>query len=261
MATPNKFAIRDAGEWTFYDIQTNKAIVTLDSIKTAQIDVTGESVYARGGFGSPKLVGFSGNKETKLALSDALFTPEAIAMITGNKLKKEARSIQIDEKIRVVSNKATLKHTPKGAISSVYALLPDGGFGEEYTLGTPATNAKEFSINGKEITFHTSVANDTVLRVYYTVTTSADAKTMTVSSDAFGGTFKAVGKVIVKDAYDGKDYPATLTVYRAKFEDNFSMSLSADGDPAVLDLPIECLVEPVTKEFWNLTFYDDATIA
>lgn len=42
MATPNRFAIRDAGEWTFYDLQTNKAIVTLDTIKTANIEVAGK---------------------------------------------------------------------------------------------------------------------------------------------------------------------------------------------------------------------------
>lgn len=51
MTTPNRFAMRDAGEFTFYNIQTNKAIVTLDTIKSAKMDFTGDTVYARGGFG------------------------------------------------------------------------------------------------------------------------------------------------------------------------------------------------------------------
>lgn len=42
MATPNRFALRDAGEFTFYNLQTGKAIVTLDTIKTANMDFTGK---------------------------------------------------------------------------------------------------------------------------------------------------------------------------------------------------------------------------
>lgn len=209
---------------------------------------------------NPKLVGFNGDKSSKLALQDSLFTPEAISFMTGNMMKKEAKVLATNEKLKITSNKATLKNTPKGAISTVYAILPDGGNGEEFTLGTPATGKKEFSINGKELTFHADVANDTMIRVYYNITTAVDAKTMRVSADAFGGTFKAVGEVLVRDAFDGKDYPAIITVPRAKFEDNFTMALDVAGDPSVLDLPIEMLADPITKDFWNMTFYDGTTV-
>lgn len=259
--TPERFAIRDAGEWTAYEIASNKAIVTLETIKTAQMDFSGETVYSRGGFGNPKLVGFSGNKEGKLALQDALFDAHAIAMITGNELKTAAKDIDVNDKLKVTSSKVTLSKTPKGAISSIYTLNPDGTNGDEFTLGTPATNAKEFSILGKVITFHTSVVNDTNVRVYYTVTTSATAKTMSVTSDAFGGTFKLVGKVLVRDSFDGKDYPAMITIPRAKFEDAFSLGLSVDSDPAVLDLPIEMLKDPIENELWTMTIYRDEDIA
>lgn len=256
----NRFAVRDAGEWSFYDIATNKAIVTLNTIKSANMEFSGETTYARGGYSNPKLVGFSGNKEGKLALQDALFTAESVQMLTGNAFESKAKDIQINEKQVVTSGKLTLSKTPKGAIGTIYAVTADGGNGKEYTLGTPGTNALEYSVNGKEITFHSSVANGTTMRIYYTVTTANDAKTMRVTSDAFGGTFKAIGEILVRDAFDGKDYPAIITIPRAKVEDNWSMNLSPDSDPAVLDLPMEMLKDPVTDELWTMTVYNDADI-
>lgn len=209
---------------------------------------------------NPKLVGFSSNREGKLSLQDALFDSSAIAMMTGNGLTSGAKDIDYKEVKSVLSNKITLSKTPKGAIKSVYKVNPDGTNGTEFTLGTPGTNETEFSVNGKELTFHTTVANGTSIRVYYVVTTASDAKTMKVTSSSFGGTFKIVGNILVRDSYDGKDYPATITIPRGKFEDNFSMSLSVDSDPAVLDLPVEMLKDPVTDELWSMTVYNDADI-
>lgn len=210
---------------------------------------------------NPKLVGFSSNREGSLSIQEALFDNHAIAMLTGNSLKEGAKDIDYKEVKKVTSNKITLSKTPKGAIVSVYKVNHDGTNGEEYTLGTPATNPKEYSVNGKDITFNTAVPNGTSIRVYYVVTTATDAKTMVVSADAFGGTFKVVGNVLVRDSFDGKDYPATITIPRGKFEDNFSLSLSVDSDPATLDLPIEMLKDPVSGELWTMTVYNDEDIA
>ncbi len=41
MATPNRWAIRDAGEATFYNLVTKKAIVTLPTLKTSGVETTG----------------------------------------------------------------------------------------------------------------------------------------------------------------------------------------------------------------------------
>lgn len=51
MSTPNRFAIRDAGNATFFNLQTGKAIVTLNTLKTSGIENSGEVSYVRGGFG------------------------------------------------------------------------------------------------------------------------------------------------------------------------------------------------------------------
>ena len=64
MATPNRFSVRDSGSATFYRLTGDLgAICTLSTLKTSGVETSGETVYARGGFGNPKLVGFSSNRE------------------------------------------------------------------------------------------------------------------------------------------------------------------------------------------------------
>lgn len=260
MATPNRWAIKEAGEATFYNLSTGKAIVTLTTLKTTGVETTGETVYARGGRGNAKLVGFSTNREAKITLQDAIFDNAAIAMLTGNDLVSGTKLVDRHEVRSVTSNKITLSKTPQGAIVSVFKLNADGTNGQEYTLGTPATNATEYSVSGKELTFHTSVTNGTQFRIYYQVNTTSDAKTIKVTSDQFGKNFRVVLDVLVVDEFTKEAFEGQLRIPNAKFEDNFNLSFSADGDPAVLDLNMEILKSPISTDMWELVVYDDSAI-
>lgn len=257
MATPNRWAIREAGEATFYSLTNNKALVTLTTLKTSGVETTGETVYARGGRGNAKLVGFSSNREARITLQDAIFDNNAIAMLTGNQLGRGVKTLDFHEAHAITSNKLTLDKTPKGAIKTVYKINPDGTNGEEYTLGTPTSNAKEFSVSGKDLTFHTTVTNGTQFRIYYMADTDSTATSIKVTSDAFGGTFRVVLDVLVRDEFTKADYAAQLVIPNAKFEDNFNFSFSADGDPAVLDLNMEILKSPISTDMWELVIYDE----
>lgn len=42
MASPNRYAIRDAGEATFYSLEDGRAIVTLTTLKTSGVETSGE---------------------------------------------------------------------------------------------------------------------------------------------------------------------------------------------------------------------------
>jgi hypothetical protein len=46
--TPNRWAVREAAEATFYDIASGNAIVTLQTLKMTEVQTSGETVYARG---------------------------------------------------------------------------------------------------------------------------------------------------------------------------------------------------------------------
>lgn len=260
MTTPNRWAIRDAGIASFYSLVDGHAIVTLTTLKTSGVETTGETVYARGGRGNARIVGFSSNRESRITLEDAIFDNEAVAMLTGNDIVAGAKTVDVNEVKTITSNKLTLSKTPTGAIISVYKVNPDGTNGEEYTLGTPATNATEYSIAAKELTFHTTVTNGTQFRIYYQAQTPSDAKTVKVTSDAFGGSFRVVLDVLVVDEYTKKAFQGQLRVPNAKFEDNFNLNFAAEGDPAVLSLPLEILKSPNSTDMWELVIYDEATM-
>jgi hypothetical protein len=229
MATPNRFAIKEAGIASFFDLTTGKAIVTLATLKTSGVQTTGDTVYATGGRGNAKLVGFSTNRGAKITLQDAIFDNKAIAMLTGNDLVAGVKKVDKNEIQSVTSNTLTLSKTPLGAILSVYKLNPDGTNGTEYTLGTPASNATDYSVAGKVLTFNTGVANGTQFKVYYQVNTASDAKSMKVSSDQFGKTFRVTLDVLVVDEFTKAAFQGQLRIPNAKFEDNFDLSFAADG--------------------------------
>lgn len=260
MATPNRWAIKEAGIATFYDLSTGKAKVTLSTLKTSGVETTGETTYATGGRGNARLVGFSSNRQARITLQDAIFDNAAIAMLTGNDLVAGVKKVDRNEIQSVTSNTITLAKTPQGAIVSVFKLNADGTNGQEYTLGTPGTNATEYSVSAKTLTFNTAVTNGTQFRVYYQVNTAIDAKTVRVTSDQFGKTFRVVLDVLVVDEFTKDAFEGQLRIPNAKFEDNFNLSFAADGDPAVLDLNMEILKSATSTDMWELVVFDDGAI-
>lgn len=257
---PERWAIRDAGIAHFYDIVSGKLIVSLPTLKTSGLEFTGETVYARGGFGNPKLVGFSSNREGKLTLQDAIFDNNALAMLTGNKPVSGKAIIDYNEIKTVTSNEITLSKTPVGAIIGVYKYETDGTNGQEFTLGNPSTKENEYDIQDKVITFHTSVANNTKIRVYYKVETAENTTAVKVTSDQFGKSFRVVLDTLVTEESSKDVYKAQIQIPTAKFEDNFSFDLSVDGDPAVLDLTLELLKPADSVDMFKMVIYDEAEI-
>jgi hypothetical protein len=181
------------------------------------------------GRGNAKLIGFSSNRESKITLQDAIFDNNAISMLTGNDLVAGVKKVDRNEIGSVTSNTITLSKTPAGAIVSVFKLNADGTNGIEYTLGTPASNVTDYSVSTKTLTFNVAVTNGTQFRIYYQVNTASDAKSMKVSSDKFGKSFRVTLDVLVVDEYTKSAFQGQLRIPNAKFEDNFNLSFSADG--------------------------------
>jgi hypothetical protein len=150
-------------------------------------------------------------------------------MLTGNDLVNGVKKVDYNEVLAVTSNTITLSKTPQGAILSVFKLNADGTNGTEYTLCTPASNPTDYSVNGKVLTFNAAVTNSTQFRVYYQVNTTTDAKTIKVSSDAFGRNFRVVLDVLVVDEFTKQAFEGQIRIPNAKFQDNFNLSFSADG--------------------------------
>lgn len=254
--TMNRFAIRDVAKATFYDLKTNNILCYLDTLKSSGVQTKSESVYLRGGSGNAKLLGFSSNKEATLTLEDALFSMETLSMLTGNELVTGTKNVQFREVLTATSNTITLTKTPVGDLKGLYLLNTDGSNGTEITKGDPATNEDEYSIAAKIVTLHSTITNGTQIVVYYDVATATDAKTIRITSDSFPASFKVVLDVLVTSYSDKQLYPAQLTIFNAKANDDWNFEMKPDGDPSVLSLPLEVLKNPTSTDMWQMTIYD-----
>lgn len=84
----DRYGIKEVADVTFYNIDSQgrptNPVLYLDSLKVSTVEQTAESVYAQGGKGNPRLIGWDFGKEITLTLEDALFSPKSMAIMFGN---------------------------------------------------------------------------------------------------------------------------------------------------------------------------------
>jgi len=254
-----RWAVRNVAKATFYDIATGKMLTYLENLKSSGIEVSSETVYARGGDGNPKLIGFSSNKEVKSNLSSALFDNRAMALLTGNGIVTGVQSVYQREILTVtVGNIATLNKEPKGgALLALYTMGADGVEDTELALTVTTVSTGEYDLATQEISLFTDVVVGSQVVAYFMMETTDTAQIITVSSDAFPAAFKLVMEVLVTDFYTKKLYPAQIIVPSAKMEDNWALSFAPDGDPVPMDMPIEILKPSNSNDMFTMTIYED----
>jgi hypothetical protein len=264
MAMTNRWAIREVGIASFFDTVTGELKVKLDTLKMSGLDNTSAVVYASGSRGNPKLVGFSGSRAAKFTLQDALFTNDMIGMLTGNEVVTGAASIIKDDVLTVANDTATLSLTPSetGALLSVNKLNADGTKGDKLTFVATAPTANQYSVTGKTLTFASdALADGSKVQVYYYTESGEETKQIRVSADKFAGSYKLVLDVLVRDAYTKKDFAAQIVVPNAKIEDTWKLEMKPDGDPSVLDIPMEALKPSNSADLFTMNIYDEADLA
>ncbi|KAF6626945.1 hypothetical protein H6F38_23090 [Paenibacillus sp. EKM208P] len=259
--TPNTWAIREVALATFYDKKTGKAKIQLQNLKTSGIENTATTVYAMGGRGNNRIVGFSGDRGGKVSLQDAIFTNEVIAMMTGNDIKSGQVPIKYRDVLEVNGDKATLKFTPAtpvNGLNSVYTLTTDQVHEEEIEFSTGTLGTKQYTITGKELSFKAGeFADGTKIVAYYTTQSGTSAKQITISSDKFAGSYELILDCLIRDTVTKQDFAAQIQIFDAKMEDNWNLTMAAEGDPSVFDIPIEILKPVDRKETYVMTIYDE----
>lgn len=142
-AAPNRWAIRDAGIATFYDITSGDVKCSLRTLKASGLTNASSTEYATGGYGNPKIVGFSSNREAQCTLEDAIFDNALLAILSGNEIEIESKEIPYQEVVTVKNDAVTLTKTPAGALTNVFVVNSDGTNGQEVKLKGTETQKPE----------------------------------------------------------------------------------------------------------------------
>ena len=245
----NKFGAKEVLDCTLYDMATGRPVITFDTLKTSEIAVTTEKVYARGGKGNSKLLTWEINKDATLNISDALLSPKSLELVSGIATKVGVQTITMRQKTvweskdgKMVDKGDLYPLTANGSGAITLAFAPKETatnilvYDASDDAGTPLTMTGA-TLSGTTLTV-SGAANKKVI-VYYTYDSDATAETYVITSDKFASSYKLVGQTVVRNASTGKDESFQITIPNLHWSSALNLSFSADGDPSVQEFECE----------------------
>lgn len=211
-------------------------VLFLDTLKVTTLEQSAEEVYAQGGQGNGKLIGWNFNKEITLSIEDALFTPASMSAIYGSyegndfrKGVKETKTIDNMQKCTAKRNfivpAGNSLGVPSEADKSAQAVYYDPNTMEPYADGTPIAEGEIFYKWTRSVAY----AGQSI------------GKTIEISADAFPGTYKVVGETFARAQATGDDQRFQFSIPQAKMGTDQSITLEADGEPVVFSFNMTVL--------------------
>lgn len=238
MGANTKFGAKEVMDVTLYDMETGRPVIFFDTLKTSEIAVTSEKVYARGGKGNNKLITWEINKEATLTIEDALISPKSLELVTGMATKVGAQKIQMRQDtayeggvdkgdLYPLTASATgviaLAFKPNETAANILVYDAEDDCGTPLAMGDAVLSDKELTI--------AAAANKKVV-VYYTYQSAAETETYTVDATKFSGTYKLVGDTVLRNANTGKDEAFQVVIPNLKWSSELNLGFSAEGDPS-----------------------------
>lgn len=264
----SKFAVQQIFVVDALDLDDGSLITRFEDLKNSTLSNNGTVVYAQGGVGNPKIIGFSHSKESQLSIESAVITEGAIGIQTGSGVKAltDTQDIPFDEVLTVTADTAITTYTATGEageeIGFAYVLNDDGTVAKKLAQAGAADTGKfAYTSAEKKLAFKSGdvPAGSKVLVIYKPKISSA--KQITNSTETFAKNVRLNCKTLFRDTCSGKDYVGVLVIYKAKAGEEWSLELAADGDPAVHSITFEALKSCESPVLWDIFIYDTADIA
>lgn len=247
MSANTKFGAKEVMDVVLYDMSSNKPVIFFDTLKTSNIEVTSEKVYARGGKGNSKLITWELNKEGKVTIEDALISPKSIELVSGLATVTGAQTVYMRQTTEFEAgvNKGEmypLTADSTGVIKLGYAPIEAAADIIVYEASDDCGTALAMSgatLTGTTLTV-SAAANKKVV-VYYTFKSDANTETYTVDASHFAGTYKMVGNTVVRNRDTGKDEAFQIVIPNLKWSSNLTLGFSAEGDPQATSFECEIM--------------------
>lgn len=263
----SKFAVQQIFVVDAFDLDDGSLITRFEDLKNSTLSNNGTVVYAQGGVGNPKIIGFSHSKESQLSIESAVITEGAIGIQTGSGVTSltDTTLVPFDEVLVATAEGVTTSYTAKGTAGSeigfAYVLNDDGTVAKTLQQAD-AVSANKFAYASgtRKITFNADEvpAGSKVLVIYYPAIKTA--KQITNSTETFAKNVRLNCKTLFRDTCSGKDYVGVLVIYKAKAGEEWSLELAADGDPAVHSITFEALKSCESPVLWDIFIYDTSDI-
>lgn len=275
----DRYGIKEVADVTFYRIDSDgkpaEPVLYLDTLKVSTIEQTAESVDARGGKGNPKLITWDYGKEITVNIEDALFSPKSMSIMMGDGTVAMSSNIEKVARTAVMRLDSTGK-LPDYFIGDVYtsngAVRKKIWIGDSSTMPADAiaigsasnidlTKAAIYAEAGGSALASGSAALESTFaahsgeKVFLTYETAAIKKTITVSADAFPGTYYVTGDTYSRSDVDGSDQFFQFIIPKAKMSAENTITLEAEGDPSTFNMNLTVL-RPEDGDMMKLVQYD-----
>lgn len=119
-----RFGSREVCDIVIKDVKTQKPLVYLESMTMNSLSVETTTVYARGGRGFSKLIGWDGEKELRFENTDALISPESFALLTGTDIIKGVQYVH-QKDVLTITNGLQAKLAPNSDATKLTIVFND----------------------------------------------------------------------------------------------------------------------------------------
>lgn len=242
----SRFGIKEVADCIFFNAQ-GKPELFFDTLKISNLENAASTVYANGGKGSGRLIGWDFGRTATFNMQDALLSEQSLAMLAGATVATGVQNIYKREVVKVDVGEVTLAETPLAGTIVAYASA-DGKFhGSELTVGT--ITAKDVAVSGGT----PAVADGNTVIVYYQYASAATAKSVSISSDKFPAYYKVVADTVVRNE-SGIDEPFQIVISKAKLQVGFTLTMDAEN-VSVFDFNLDVFKADGSSEMVQLIKY------
>lgn len=239
------FANREVYNLILCDFNTQKPVLNIDWANATSNDITGEEVYAYGGWGHPKRVTFYGEKGGTLTIETQMQSYQLYSIMTGAAVEKTAKFLEREVVTAAAAGSLTVSKAPVEGSVNVFAAEDDCGTPlEGVTSADTTVSAAGIAEGSSYIVYYMKEYTNGVTRISITDTTIPKAVTI------YGET--------VSRTEDDQIVSQRLIAYKATPQQNASWSYSNTGDPTSLSITFDLLVNPDGQLLDLLTIEDDA---
>lgn len=238
------FANREVYNLKICDYNTKKPVIYIDWANGTANELSGEAVYAYGGWQHPKRVTFYGEKGGTLTLETQMQSYQLYSIITGAAIESTAKFLEREVVTATEDGKLSIKGTPiEGSINM---------FTSEDDCGTPL----EVTANGKELACDAITAKSTYV-VYYMKEYTKGVTKLNIRNTTVPKSCIIYGDTISKTE-DDVIVSQRLIAYKATPQQNVSWSYSNTGDPASLSITFDLLCDEDDNLLDLITIEDSA---
>lgn len=252
MYNAKDFANRDVSNLLICDYATGAPFINLDYANVTTTELTGEVVYAYGGWGHPRKIAFSGDRGGTMTIETQIQETKLYKLITGADVVSGSNDIQLAERTFVSLDESTNKvfYLDKQPKTGTIVVHKNGVAVEAtFTIAGSATDAGKWKVT----VVSTALSDGDEIVAFYT-NTAATSERIAVKADTFP---KAV--IIYADTWDKSPDDSIISqkmiVYKAVAQPNFSLSNQNTGDPVSLTMTFD-LMEDANHDILDLIFED-----